>query len=84
VQMLTAAVLYAAFSFGLINGMRWVGYIAFIVVFIGLSVAIAGIWSTGPIPGWVFAAITAANVLTILCLFVALWRPAPQDVAGQA
>lgn len=84
VQMLTTAVLYGLFAFGLMNGKRWVGYIAFVVVFMGLSAAIAGIWSTGPIPGWAFSAIAAANLLTVLCLFIALWRPAPQDMPRQA
>lgn len=80
-QMVIFAVIYAAFAFGLMNGKRWVGYVAFITVFIGLSVAISGLWSTGPIPGWVFGAIVAANTATLLCLFVALWRPA-QAQAG--
>ncbi len=75
-QILTAAILYGVFAYGLINGIRWVAYAAFIVVFLGLSIAVAGVWSSGPIPGWVFGAISIANLATVACLFIALWRSA--------
>ena len=76
--LLIYAVLYAALAFGLLRGMRWVGYIAFIVLFIGVSIALGGLWSTGPVPGWLFAAIAGFNLAAVLSLFVSLWRSPTQ------
>jgi len=80
-QLLIATVLYAALGFGVLNGMRWVAYIAFIIVFIGLSVAISGMWAADPMTGRAFTMIAAADVAALVCLFVALWRPAPTATA---
>ena len=74
-------VTYLAMAYGLFQNMRWVGYIAFLVMFIGLSAAIGNIWSAGPVPGWLFVAIAAANICAVVTLFIALWR-APPTSAG--
>lgn len=73
--------IYLGFVVGLAMGMRWLAYIVFLAVFIGLSGAVGNLNGSGAIPGWLFMGITLANVLTLAALFVGLWRPAPQAQA---
>lgn len=72
--LLPFAMVYAAFAYGLYRGWRWVGYITFLVLLIGISLALSRIWAYGDVPGWTFASIAAANVLAVVCLLGALWR----------
>ena len=74
-------VVYLAMAYGLFQNMRWVGYIAFLVMFIGLSAALSNIWSAGPVPGWLFIAIAVANIGAVVTLFIALWRARPEPAA---
>lgn len=80
VQLLPFAVVYAGFAYGLLQGWRWLAYVAFIVLLIGTSLAIVGIWALGDVPGWIYASIVAANLLSVVVLFAALWK-APEVVA---
>ncbi len=72
--MLPAAIVYAGLAYGLLQGWRWLAYIAFIVFLIGTSFAISGIWTPGDVPGWIHASIAVANGLTAAALFGALWK----------
>ena len=72
--LLPAGVLYAGLAYGLFRGQRWVAHITFIVLLIGTSFAVSGIWATGGVPSWVYTAIAAANLLAVAALFVTLWR----------
>ena len=65
---------YLAFAYGLSHGMRWLAYIVFVVMFVGLSAAISNIWANGPVPGWLFVGFVFTNSLAILALFLALWK----------
>ncbi len=76
-----AGLIYVVFAYGLAKGLRWLAYVAFVVVFIGLSAALSNIYASGPVPGWVFAAIAVADLLAVIVLFIALWRPAPTEVS---
>ena len=71
------AIFYALLGFGLLRGMRWLAYIAFISVFIGLSGALLNLTSGGPL----FAALAVVNGLAAIALFIALWRPAAPKAA---
>jgi len=74
IQLLVAGVLYAGFAYGLFQGRRWVAYLTFVTLLIGTSVAVGGIWASGPIPGWIYSSIATANLLAVAALFVTLWR----------
>ncbi len=66
--------IYAGFAYGLLQGWRWLGYVAFVVLLIGTSVAIGNIWALGAVPGWLFGAIAVINLLAVASLFIALWK----------
>ena len=74
VALLPAGVLFAVCAAGLLQGRRWVAYIAFIAGFIGLSFAISNIWTTGAVPGWLYLALAVTHALTIIFLFAGLWK----------
>lgn len=77
-----AGALYVLIGAGLTRGMRWLGYIAFIMMIFG-SVFAYGFLTTSPAPQWVLLAIIAADLLAALNLFVALWKaPAPKAPAA--
>ena len=80
VPLAVVGVIYAGFAYGLLRGWRWMAYVTFLVLLMGTSVAVSGIWTLGPVPGWIFAGIAVANLLCVACLFVALWK-APQSAA---
>lgn len=65
--------------YGLSQGWRWLAWIAFFWVFVGVIGALLRIWTPGPVPGWLFLAILIANVLALLGLFLALWRSPPSS-----
>lgn len=81
VSALVAGGLYAAIAYGLFRGLRWVGYVSFVVLFLGVSVALAGIWSPDQSTGLLSGATALALAIAVVCLFAALWRPArPLDM----
>jgi hypothetical protein len=74
-------VIYLILAYGLFMGWRWLAWLAFFWSFAGVAGAISQIWTQGVLPGWLFQAILAANVLAVLGLFVALWRaPPPREI----
>jgi len=77
VQLLPFAIVYAGFAYGLLQGWRWLAYIVFITLLIGTSLAIVGIWALGAVPGWIYASIAVANLISVAALFVALWQAPP-------
>lgn len=76
--LLVFGVVFAVLAYGLLQGRRWVAYVAFIVALMGLSFAAGNLWSLGAVPAWVFQGIFAANLLAVLALFGALWRTIEQ------
>lgn len=79
-QLAVVGVVYAGFTYGLLQGWRWLAYVVFIVLLIGTSFAVSQIWAFGDVPGWLYAGIAVANLLAIAALFGALWK-APQVAA---
>lgn len=73
-QHLVAGVIAVVCGFGLVRGQRWLGYLAFLWAFIAAIWAIGGIWSPGDVPGWLYACVTAANLIAAFALFLSLWR----------
>lgn len=69
------ALVMGILAMGLMRGMRWIKYIAFLVVGILGSIVLGWIWSIGGPPAWWAIATTASCWLTASMLFVALWRP---------
>ncbi|MBT0958063.1 hypothetical protein IV417_11755 [Alphaproteobacteria bacterium KMM 3653] len=77
-QMLGLAaigVLYLLFGFGLMQGWRWLAYLLFLWMLVGVSVSIALIWN-GALPAWLPTGFAMADGAAALALFLALWRPA--------
>jgi hypothetical protein len=72
--LLPFALVYAGFAYGLFRGWRWVAYVVFIVLLVGISLAIARIWANGDVPRWIYMGIAGANILSVTTLFVALWK----------
>lgn len=70
-------IVYVILTAGLMRGMRWVAYIVFLVMLIGLNGAISGYFAPGATPAWLYLGIIIANIACIVFLFGALWRAAP-------
>ena len=73
-RLLSFGIVYAGFVYGLLLGWRWLAYIVFIVLLTGTSLALSNIWAFGDVPGWLYAAIAVANLLSVIALFGALWQ----------
>lgn len=73
-NLFVAGLVYISVAYGLMHGLRWLAYLAFIVLMGGSIVAITGIWSLGPVPGWIYPAIVITDWMAVLALFAALWR----------
>ena len=71
--LLVTAVLYLCLYMGLMRGMRWVAWITFLLMFVGMSVALSGAMTPGGPPGWAMWGIFAADLLVTLTLLGALW-----------
>lgn len=72
--MLAVAVFYTGLSMGLTRGMRALGYAVFVLLLIGIVGGLIQVGSV-PVPDWSIWAIIAADLLAVLNLFVALWKP---------
>lgn len=72
--MLAVAVFYTLLAMGLTRGMRGLGYLVFVLLLIG---TVGGLIQVGTVrvPDWSIWAILAADLLALINLFVALWRP---------
>jgi hypothetical protein len=77
ITLVAVGLVYLAIGYGLLRGMRWLAFIAFFVFFIGAIFVMANIWTLSAVPSWWFALATAINILAVVGLFAALWRPAP-------
>lgn len=64
-------------AYGLFMGWRWLAWLAFFWFFVGVVMSLTFIWSPGPVTGWLYVAIFAANGLAVVGLFFALWRSPP-------
>lgn len=73
-RLLPVGIVYAGFAYGLLQGWRWLAYIVFIVLLVGTSLAVSNIWAFGDVPGWLYAGIAMANLLSVVALFCALWQ----------
>ena len=73
-QMLVASVIYVGFVMGLMSGRRWVAWIAFLVLPIGLVIATFNATSMDGILATLFWGIVAADVIALLGIFGVLWR----------
>lgn len=74
--MLGVAMLYTAIAAGLTRGLRWLGYITFAFMLIGMCGAFISL-ATTPVPHWLIWSIIGVDGLVALNLFVALWRSQP-------
>lgn len=77
VPLAIIGLIFAALAYGLMQGLRWLGYVTFIALLIGTIAAVSNIWSVGAVPGWVYISIAAANLAGVCALFLALWKPSP-------
>ncbi|MCO4846585.1 MAG: hypothetical protein KC448_01270 [Yoonia sp.] len=73
-QLLPIGIVYAGFAYGLFQGWRLMAYIVFIVILIGTIMAVSRIWALGDVPGWLYAGIALANLLSAASLFAAIWK----------
>ena len=73
--------IFLGMIWGLARGWRWFAYLCFFITAIGGIIALSFIWSTNPVPSWIYIGILAADWLAAASLFVALWRsPVVSDV----
>ncbi|MEL7114499.1 MAG: hypothetical protein AAGP08_02735 [Pseudomonadota bacterium] len=79
--LFVVGLVYLAIAYGLMLGWRWLAYVTFLLMMAGSVIAIASIWSPGPVPSWVYIGIVVADWLAALSLFFALWRNAPAKQA---
>ena len=73
-QMLVASSVYAGFIMGLMSGRRWVVWLAFVILPLGMIVAV---WNATTLVGLLstaFWAIVAADLVAIAGVFGVLWR----------
>ncbi len=73
-MLLPVGLIYLLLSWGVYRGWRSVGWIAFLVVLPGAVFAFANAYSGTTVPAWIYAAITLADLLAAITLFVILWR----------
>ncbi len=78
-MLAVVGLVYLAVTWGLLQGWRWLAWVAFFVLMAGSIVALSNVWAGGPVPGWLWAGIVAADWAAVAGLFVALWR-SPQPV----
>ena len=76
-MLLPFGIVYLALAWGLMRGWRWLAYVTFLIMLIGISATMTGIWAISPVPPWIYIAIALANACAAVALFVALWRPRP-------
>lgn len=73
--------LYLAIAIGLFRGWRWLAYVTLWILMIGGSIALSFVWADTNVPGWLFGAIAFVDLLGVLALFAALWKPNPARAA---
>lgn len=69
-------VLFLLLGFGLLQNRRWLAWLVYLGVGIGVSYAIRGVFVPSVVPSWYFGLIVLVDIAAIVTLFVALWRPA--------
>lgn len=79
-QILPVGMLYAGFAYCVMKGSRWLSYLAFFGLMIGVSFAISHIWAVSDVPGWLYAGIASANLIAVAALFAGLWK-APDAIS---
>lgn len=65
---------FIAMGFGLLRGWRWLAYLTYLVVGIGVSFVIRGFFWTPVVPGYWLALIIAVDIAVVLSLLVHLWK----------
>ena len=78
--LLVFAALYVVVAGGLLQKRRWLAWLTFLWMIVGMSAAIAGAIN-GPV-AWAYAIMAVANIATFLLLFLALWRKKPAPAAA--
>ncbi|MEJ8561874.1 hypothetical protein QTO30_12060 [Yoonia sp. GPGPB17] len=73
-RLLPVALVYAVLAYGVLRGWRLLAYAVFLVMLIGTSFAVLGIWASGDVPQWIYSSIAASNILAAAALFAALWK----------
>lgn len=66
--------LFIAMGFGLLRGWRWLAYLTYLVVGIGVSFAVRDLFAATSVPDWWFLLIIAVDVAVVVVLFGFLWR----------
>lgn len=75
--MFAIGILYIPIAYGLQRALRWLAYITFIFMLVGMIGAYANTGSASALANLWFWAITAADFLTAIILIAVLWRPGP-------
>ena len=72
-------IVFLAIAYGLMQRMRWIAYLGFLALFVGLIMAVSNLYTIGAVPGWLYAGLAVTNLLGVLSLFGALWTSAETD-----
>lgn len=73
IGLVLIGLVYLAFAYGLNSQKRWLAYLCFIVILVGLVVALAASFES-----WTFGLIVLADLSAVILLFFALWQNRPQ------
>ncbi|MBI1394115.1 MAG: hypothetical protein GC152_15390 [Alphaproteobacteria bacterium] len=73
VRLAPPGLIYLIAAFGLFRGARWLAFLMFPALLIGAVLSFGFSGGGGAVPGWAYAAISAADALAAGCMFFALW-----------
>lgn len=73
--LVIAGLLDLAIGEGLRRELRWLGWIAFVLMLIGSLLAWSAVGRPGPVPVWLLWLILVADLAAAGNLFMALWKP---------
>ncbi len=72
--LLVISLLYLLFAYGLVKQKRWVAWIVFICMLIGLAGALMETNNGSLPPNWVYYSIAILDAVAALTLFCILWK----------
>lgn len=75
VPLLVSATIIGFLAIGLFRGWRWIAYLAFIALLIGMLVAFALSYGSGAFPPLLHTINALASLAAVIILLVLLWQP---------
>ncbi len=76
-QLFFVGIVYLLGALGLLRGWRWLGYVMFLILIVGMAVSLYTSFAPAPLPRWLYLGIFGADLVAWLGLFVYLWKNNP-------